>query len=89
MWLVSDNYGFLWYIHRYLMTRKRQQTNKQFVLSKTRTKQMVKRTNEEIMSIPNRGNSMKLSFNLFNRKMGKNRDIIDSGQNLILGRNQS
>lgn len=62
MWLVSDNYGFLWYIHRYLMTRKRQQTNKQFVLSKTRTKQMVKRTNEEIMSIPNRGNSMKLSF---------------------------
>lgn len=62
MWLVSDNYGFLWYIHRYLMTRKRQQTNKQFVLSKTRTKRMVKRTNEEIMSIPNRGNSMKLSF---------------------------
>lgn len=62
MWLVSDNYGFLWYIHRYLMTRKRQQTNKKFVLSKTRTKQMVKRTNEEIMSIPNRGNSMKLSF---------------------------
>lgn len=62
MWLVSDNYGFLWYIHRHLMTRKRQQTNKQFVLSKTRTKQMVKRTNEEIMSIPNRGNSMKLSF---------------------------
>ena len=62
MWLVSDNYGFLWYIHRYLITRKRQQTNKQFVLSKTRTKQMVKRTNEEIMSIPNRGNSMKLSF---------------------------
>lgn len=62
MWLVSDNYGFLWYIHRYLMTRKRQQTNKQFVLSKTRTKQMVKRTNKEIMSIPNRGNSMKLSF---------------------------
>lgn len=62
MWLVSDNYGFLWYIHRYLMTRKRQQTNKQFVLSKTRTKQMVKKTNEEIMSIPNRGNSMKLSF---------------------------
>lgn len=62
MWLVSDNYGFLWYIHRYLMTRKRQQSNKQFVLSKTRTKQMVKRTNEEIMSIPNRGNSMKLSF---------------------------
>ena len=62
MWLVSDNYGFLWYIHRNLMTRKRQQTNKQFVLSKTRTKQMVKRTNEEIMSIPNRGNSMKLSF---------------------------
>ena len=62
MWLVSDNYGFLWYIHRYLMTRKRQQTNKQFVLSKTRTKQMVKRTDEEIMSIPNRGNSMKLSF---------------------------
>ena len=62
MWLVSDNYGFLWYIHRYLMTRKRQQTNKQFVLSKTKTKQMVKRTNEEIMSIPNRGNSIKLSF---------------------------
>ena len=62
MWLVSDNYGFLWYIHRYLMTRKRQQTNKQFVLSKTRTKQMVKRTNEEIMSIRNRGSSMKLSF---------------------------
>ena len=62
MWLVSDNYGFLWYIHRYLMTRKRQQSNKQFVLSKTRTKQMVKRTDEEIMSIPNRGNSMKLSF---------------------------
>lgn len=62
MWLVSDNYGFLWYIHRYLMTRKRQQSNKQFVLSKTRTKQMVKRTNEEIMSISNRGNSMKLSF---------------------------
>lgn len=62
MWLVSDNYGFLWYIHRYLMTRKRQQSNKQFVLSKTRTKQMVKRTNEEIMSIPDRGNSMKLSF---------------------------
>lgn len=62
MWLLSDNYGFLWYIHRYLMTRKRQQTNKQFVLSKTRTKQMVKRTNKEIMSIPNRGNSMKLSF---------------------------
>lgn len=62
MWLVSDNYGFLWYIHRYLMTRKRQQSNEQFVLSKTRTKQMVKRTNEEIMSIPNRGNSMKLSF---------------------------
>ena len=62
MWLVSDNYGFLWHIHRYLMTRKRQQSNKQFVLSKTRTKQMVKRTNEEIMSIPNRGNSMKLSF---------------------------
>ena len=62
MWLVSDNYGFLWNIHRYLMTRKRQQSNKQFVLSKTRTKQMVKRTNEEIMSIPNRGNSMKLSF---------------------------
>lgn len=62
MWLVSDNYGFLWYIHRYLMTRKRQQTNKQFVLSKTRTKQMVKRINEEIMSIPNGGNSMKLSF---------------------------
>lgn len=62
MWLVSDNYGFLWYIHRNLMTRERQQTNKQFVLSKTRTKQMVKRTNEEIMSIPNRGNSMKLSF---------------------------
>lgn len=54
MWLVSDNYGFLWYIHRYLMTRKRQRSNKQFVLSKTRTKQMVKRTNEEIMSIPNR-----------------------------------
>ena len=62
MWLVSNNYGFPWYIHRYLMTRKRQQSNKQFVLSKTRTKQMVKRTNEEIMSIPNRGNSMKLSF---------------------------
>lgn len=75
IWLVSDNYGLLRYIHRYLMTRKIQPTNWKFVLTMTWPKWIVKKTGGEIMWILNGGNSIIFLTHIIHRleKLGYNR----------------